>query len=434
MGRRETSQDLKNIKNLKNIESIMYYDVGPLNLKGKRVLIPGFWVMVRGPELFMTYHSDDPIFEKFVQRLREVYLEENDDMINAPIKIDPLSKELLLNGKLEKKDGFYQFYQNQEGYKESLLFKEDRIRARLPIIIYHLKETAKFLAPSMRDLTPSKDVSYFSTIINKEPKKLLLEYEEDDNSWELEIGNLFNRPLPLKMVARIDREKMVIKCEVPELSFFDTTTYYINNNKLKKEREVSKYDYLLCYSMNNLEEVEPSIPNKWLMQEEQKKEHWYKTPWNGYIGVNNKKEVITVNTNRLIDKNGKEYEREEKDIIETTEVVYLTPSKDSLLINEMSTKTYYKKDNEIYTFIRIPLDRINRTSIGIIQKNKILLETFFDNSGLTGFGKKHLAEKYFYHIADLESIKDTIQFIGKNEGIYENVDLLDSKIYERRGL
>ena len=80
----------------------------------------------------------------------------------------------------------------------------------------------------------------------------------------------------------------------------------------------------------------------------------------------------------------------------------------------------------------IPLDKMNRTSIGIIKNNRLLLETSFDNSGLIGAVKKKLAGKYFYHIANLESIKDTIQFIGKEEGIYDSVDLLDAKIYERR--
>ena len=90
----------------------------------------------------------------------------------------------------------------------------------------------------MRDIIPSKDISFFSTIINNMTKKLLLDYDEDENSWTIEIGNIFNRPMPLIIKAEIDKTKLAIKCEVPELEFLDETTYQIENGKVIKEREI----------------------------------------------------------------------------------------------------------------------------------------------------------------------------------------------------
>ena len=432
MGRKEESQDRKKIKNLKNIEKIHLLDIRPISVKNDIVLIPGFFVVCNAPYEILHYHADEPIFEEFVLRLKEVYLEEKNSILNGHIQIDPQAEELFLKGNLEQLKGIYNFYNNQEGYNESLLFKEDRLRARLPIILYHLKETAKFLKKEIREIIPSKDISYFSTIINKEPRKLLLDYEEDENSWVIEIGNLFNIPRPLIIKAKIDKTKITIKCVVQELDFFDETTYRIENGKVTKEREIYAEEDLIHYSKTNLEKVDPSLPNKWLMQEEQKHDNWYKTPWDGYIGITEKNDIINISSNKVKDENGEVSLREEKDIIQTIEAIYITPSKDSILIKEIATKSYYKKTNDIYTLMKIPLDKINRTSIGIIQNNRLLLETSFDKSGITGTVKKKLAGKYFYHIADLESIKDSIKFIGKKDGIYDCVDLLEPKIYERR--
>ncbi len=432
MGRRKESKDRIRIKNLKNIQEIYLQDIQPISLKGHINLVPGFWVYCLDPYEIIQYYADEPMFEEFVLRLKEVYLEEKDSLLNGHIKIDPKTEKLFLEGNLEQLKGIYKFYQNQEGYNYSLLFKEDRLRARLPIILYHFKEASKYLVKEMRDIIPSKDISFFSTIINNMPKKLLLDYDEDENSWTIEIGNIFNRPMPLIIKAEIDKTKLAIKCEVPELEFLDETTYQIENGKVIKEREIYSKNDLLHYFKNNLEIVDQELPNKWLMQEEQKHDNWFKTPWGGYIGITEKNEVINVSTNKVKDENGLDSLREEKDIIQTIETIYITPSEDSVLIREIASKDYYKKANERYTLMRIPLDKMNRTSIGIIKNNRLLLETSFDKSGLIGAVKKKLAGKYFYHIANLESIKDTIQFIGKEEGIYDSVDLLDAKIYEKR--
>lgn len=432
MGRRQESQERIRIKNLKNIQEIYLQDIQPMSMRGHINLVPGFWVYCLDPYEIIQYYADEPMFEEFVLRLKEVYLEEKDSLLNGHIKIDPKTEKLFLEGNLEQLKGIYKFYKGQEGYNYSLLFEEDRLRARLPIILYHLEEASIFLKKELRDVISSKDISLFSAVINNKPKKLLLDYDEDENSWKIEIGNLFNRPMPLIIKAKIDKNKLVIKCEVSELEFLDETTYQIENGKVIKERDIYSEKDLLHYFKDDLEMVDQELPNKWLMQEEQKHDKWFKTPWGGYIGITEKNEVINVSTNKVKDENGLESLREEKDIIQTIEAIYITPSKDSVLIREIASKDYYKKANERYTLMRIPLDKMNRTSIGIIKNKRLLLETSFDKSGLIGAVKKKLAGKYFYHIANLESIKDTIQFIGKEEGIYGSVDLLDSKIYERR--
>lgn len=432
MGRRQESKDRIRIKNLKNIQEIYLQDIQPMSMRGHINLVPGFWVYCLDPYEIIQYYADEPMFEEFVLRLKEVYLEEKDSLLNGHIKIDPKTEKLFLEGNLEQLKGIYKFYKGQEGYNYSLLFEEDRLRARLPIILYHFEEAAIFLKKELRDVISSKDISLFSAVINNKPKKLLLDYDEDENSWKIEIGNLFNRPMPLIIKAKIDKNKLVIKCEVSELEFLDETTYQIENGKVIKERDIYSEKDLLHYFKDDLEMVDQELPNKWLMQEEQKHDKWFKTPWGGYIGLTEKNEVINVSTNKVKDENGLESLREEKDIIQTIEAIYITPSEDSVLIREIASKDYYKKANERYTLMRIPLDKMNRTSIGIIKNNRLLLETSFDKSGLIGAVKKKLAGKYFYHIANLESIKDTIQFIGKEEGIYGSVDLLDSKIYERR--
>ena len=138
MGRRKESKDRIRIKYLKNIQEIYLQGIQPISLKGHINLVPGFWVYCLDPYEIIQYYADDPMFEEFVLRLKEVYLEEKDSPLNGHIKIDPKTEKLFLEGNLEQLKGIYNFYQNQEGYNSSLLFKEDKLRARLPITNYSL--------------------------------------------------------------------------------------------------------------------------------------------------------------------------------------------------------------------------------------------------------------------------------------------------------
>ena len=166
MGRRQESQERIRIKNLKNIQEIYLQDIQPMSMRGHINLVPGFWVYCLDPYEIIQYYADEPMFEEFVLRLKEVYLEEKDSLLNGHIKIDPKTEKLFLEGNLEQLKGIYKFYQNQEGYNYSLLFEEDRLRARLPIILYHFEEAAIFLKKELRDVISSKDISLFSAVIN----------------------------------------------------------------------------------------------------------------------------------------------------------------------------------------------------------------------------------------------------------------------------
>ena len=137
------SKELIDLKDLKNITMI---HLSSLEKDYSLKIIPGFIVDFEGHTINYTVAQDH--FEEFVARLRQVYLEEKNNNISdgmgiKHIEIDPLTEKVLLEGKIEKAGEIYNYYHEQEGYEESLLFDEDRIRARLPIIIYHLNSYIK---------------------------------------------------------------------------------------------------------------------------------------------------------------------------------------------------------------------------------------------------------------------------------------------------
>jgi hypothetical protein len=129
---KKASQNAIKIEKLKDIISIDYEDIAIPQSSGKNKVYPGFFVIYgNGEHLFLT--TFDSHFEDFARRLREVYLEEKDNIVSdgimgpQKIKISPETKKILLSAELEKTSKLYDQFQNIEGYSDSLLFEEDEL-------------------------------------------------------------------------------------------------------------------------------------------------------------------------------------------------------------------------------------------------------------------------------------------------------------------
>ena len=121
---------LLEISQIKDIRSITYKDIYASHSSSPTIL-PGFIVTYGAKNTMLFLTSQDKFFEEFVRKIREVYLEEKDQVIREGIKgkeyirLDPLSRRMLLNGDLDEIEEVYKQYDGRESYEESLLFEED---------------------------------------------------------------------------------------------------------------------------------------------------------------------------------------------------------------------------------------------------------------------------------------------------------------------
>ena len=401
--------DKMKIERMKNISSIEYMDiVQDIGVEDTKIY-PGFMVLFdNGSYLYLT--SYDSYFDLFVKRLREVYLQEKDRIVehtimgDRGIQIDDFTKNLLLNGELECVSDFYQFYQDKEGYSKRLLFEEDEVKALFPIIQYHLEMFLEKLDNSISNIqvhNGSNGHYYVTALKKKEPVLLPLEYKKDEEEYSVQIGNLLNDVLPVTINIQFLNHKINVVCSVEEYQYYDYFTYSFEQEQVYREREIYWKERCVSYHKENIDMVEePSNIIK-----KQGNLQWYPFDWGGYIGISKKKE----------------------DLLSEDRAYYIHSRDDYYFEKEMSTKKYL--DSKRSNYEPIIFDSIHRTMIGIRDNDYLLLENYFQDPCKTGFYKDYLLDNYFYSVSSCKNWgdvkKEECVFLDRKMGINEDVDLFN---------
>lgn len=425
---------LLEIRQIKNLESIELKDIYLSIVNGKRFLVPGFLITYGEPSKILYLTTQDKYFEEYVRQIKNCYLEEKDHVIREGImgkeyiKIDPLTRNVLLNGTLENLEELEKYYQGKESYDESLLFEEDTLKANFSIIEHHIKETAKFFSLTIGPMNLSEGrngVYYIKTTIQNKPVILPIHYEGTTEDWKVEIGNILEKSIPLKVEGRITKDGINVECRIDEYEYYDNTNYSYKNQKGWKEREVYHKGKMLHWKKEELERKEDPTLNKWIL-DQNRAVTWYSLPWNAYMGVKEE--------DKCLEEDGSLSDRQGEERIVSKEFIYLSLREDSFLTKEYTTKRYYKKIDDRIVAQNVLLDKVAKTSISLIGPEHIIVETSFDENGPRGFYQKNLAGKYFYQVFDKNFSKESLKWIGREDKVEEASDLLDVKIYKKEGI
>ena len=426
-------KQLLEILQIKNLESVELKDLFQSSVNGQRLIVPGFIITYDEPLKMMYRTSLDKYFDDYVRVIKEVYLDEKDHIIRTGIRgdeyisIDPISKAMLINGDLDNKDTTYNYYKNIEGYQESLLFEEDELKSKLPILEYHLIETLKTMGLTMSNVTMSSGMNgvyYLKTTINNKPVKLPIYYEKVDDIYKVTVSNIIGDSIPITLEMNISDRGIDVLSKVNEFNYYDYSSFKVVNDKVIKNREVYFQNKIMHSEHEILKEVkDDTIPKKWAEIEDEKKMKWYHLPFEGYIGINKQTKGIA--------EDGTLTDIENEHLLETKESIILVPTQESVYLRDFSTKTYYKKVDDRTISQKVTLDAMDKTMIGIIKDNNVLLETSFGEDGVSGFYKKYLEGKYFYQTAKINDIKGTITKLERKDGIEEKTDLLEESFRKR---
>lgn len=427
-----TSDELIKINKIKNIRSITFKDLYETRAKEKNIIMPGF--MILSDEGFMYLTSGDEYFEDFVRKIREIYNEEKDETYEDGIlgkkklEIDPLAKSLLENGHVSNTSDLYSFYKEKTSYQESLLFERDRLKSFRGIILYHLKETMKLFNKTLTDVRLSNGMNgiyYLRCKINNEPQILPITYQQSsDNLYQIVVGNLFDKAIPLNMEIMFTRDGISVNNAVPEYELTDYTKYEFNS-KGTMEREIHLEKKLKHYEKKDLPTTTNVEENLVRLDNSEPVSVWYKLPWNAYEGV----AII----DKGIEEDGTLSNGDSPDRLISERLVYLASENDDFYIKDTITKRYRKKSRKLEERQEVIFDSLDKEIVGLQQKQGYIIETSFLGNAITGFYKTNLLGNMFYHItSELDKTKltkDNIKSLGREDGLEEKVDLLDIKKY-----
>ncbi len=411
------------IEQLKDLKSIFYQDIYLGNTSGKERVLPGFLVFYgNGKELFLTVN--DPFFASFVKRLREVYLEEKDRVLResvlgpVSIEISDLAKTILLNGELEVAPSYLKKYEGSDSYSDSLLLEEDRVKAFFPVVEYHLRKVMRDFQIEMGDIQLSDGINgnyYLKTTIHQAPILLPISFQQEGMNYEIMIGNLFSNCIPLQMNLSFVKDGIRVLSSIPEYDYYDYFNYMLEGGIPFRQEEIEWNGKMIRFEKEHLTKVE-DLPSNILPKEEFI--HWYLLPWNGFLGVSEKKNSLT-----------------DQDSLLERHIYSIWRSNDNYFENEYSSKQYQRNQPSEVDFVKVVLDTFYKTNIGIKDGDYRLMETKFSDDGKTGFYQEKLANNHFYCISDALSwdhFDDHSCFLGRQDGVEDKADLLDSKIYAKR--
>ena len=425
------------INKIKNIISIDYKDLFYNSQNEKRHIMPGFLVFYDNLK-FMYLTVADPYFEEFVRKIRDLYEEEKDATVyegvlgKQKLFISSYARTLLLNGNLDKTSELYSFYKDKESYDESLLFESDRVKSLFPIIEYHLKETFKLFDKTLLNVKLSDGVNgiyYIKGTIDNAPQLLpLFVSKDDDNTYNVIIGGLFDKSYPIKMNIRFKNDELVINSIIDELHFKDSTNYSWLNERVIKRRDVYLGEKLLVYEEEKINEGINKYDNLLSNNEFDERTKTYLLPWNASITLSS---II-----EYIDEFGDITKDESPSRLLRKRMTYLTHSDDSFYLKEMLSKRYSVLTDKLIDRKDIIFDYLNKEIIGIKNNGGYVIETNFSGPAKTGFYKTNLDGKYFYHISlsdELDEIDiNNLIPLGRLNGLEEKTDLIELKKYLKK--
>lgn len=414
-------ETLLKINKLKNIESISYKDIISTINDDKYTIIPSFIVFYDGLKI-LNLTSLDKHFNIFVKKLKQVYLEEKDNIVeDSPIygkkniQIDDFTKKMLLESNLDEINSLYKFYNEDNGYTHSLLFKEDELKIIIPIIKHQLKEVLKTFDKVIdfdNKIKGYNNVYSWNTKIDGIPSTNYFIYQKNSpNTYFFECIGLIKELIPISIEINFKDNGISINTWIKDLKYSNYKTYNISEKNITEEKSIYLNENLKSYEKNNLEKTTCQLKN--IIDIGYKEElDWYKLPWSSAIyGIKRIKTPISSEKENII------YQRS----------IYLDTTDNNFIIKDIITKKYKKDSTSLVDTIDVTFDNINKTIIGYKEKDLIILETSFLSDQLTK-PRNNYENKYFYHTTLNNSFKNIKEEelipLNKEKEIIKKTDLL----------
>ena len=435
------------INNIQNIESISFSDasiipIGQTKTKtyqqihkdSGNLYVPLLSIAYDGSNT-LSLMSSDKHFDKFVKKVREVYLKEKDrpipgHIMETFISIDDYTKKILLSDSVIETSELYSFYKDKNGYEEELISKEKEVFGLLPLISYIIDTNLSMFGKHFKSLNqingfgPRGNYILYGEVNNIYTPIPIKVNKICNNTYELEIGNLFGDLVPLFVTINFNKTRLDIECYVPRYNYELLESYTYDEGKLTSTREIY-LDKKVHYSKpivfdksseeTNISKVDISDDKK---DSEFNKLDWFTLPWGANIGfkfIENRIDDETKTSSRKIQ--------------------YIEKN-DNVFINIVSAeRRLIRKTPDFMQARDIIFDDVDKTMVGYRDNGITYISTLFGDDGATGEYKEYYAGKSFYHVTsdDFDNLNSNNLYpVGYDFYVYEQGDLLENQIIKNK--
>ena len=426
-----TNEILIQINTIKNIESINFSDASIIKMSkdkpiitnellenGKELIIPMLTVTYNGMNI-ITLCSQDEYFNTYVEKVKEVYLKEKDRIIppfNKTIEIDDNSKNILLSGIINDNNNSYDFYKDKEGYDKPLILNDKKIKFLLPIIEYVIKENLKLFNKDFKIKNEIKGYSgtgnyvisgYTDGIYDFYPSNISI----NENTYEINIGNIIKNNVPLKIIIRFKDNKIELISIMNKLKYYYYESFNYEDNIIINTKELDIDNKCVLFNKEKINKNSEEVLSN--IDEDNNNVEWYKLPWNANVGIINNIQEIDSNNRKIFNK-----------------LIYSYYDKDIFVNKILSSNRFIRDTNSYLENKNLKFDIIEKNIFGIKDNDLIIIETKFNDNGLTGTYKEKYQGKYFYHITNKNEFneidKNNLISINKDMDIYTDGDILEN--------
>ena len=425
------SKDLIDINKIKNLEYISFYDFTVPKKDGnieRRVIAPALMVKADGKTL--NYSIMDKCFVQYVHKVISVYHKESkmatdDDavptLMTERIVVDDKSKAILEKASFLEGKEITGFYDEKDGYDDTLIFQIDEIKSIMDIIRYVIADFSRFADINVKVSDKYHGYRNYYRIdseIDGIYTELSIYYEKlNENDYRVSIGNLGEpcRPYVVDIHFMDNRISIVGK-------YKDTTI----TNEFRIDENGASYLYYayrdgkpIVYDSGDLEQVEFNHKN--LINLDRDNEFtWYKLPWDAYVGRNSGVNEIDPTTQ-----------------IHTNQVMYLDMIGDNFYKREFYTKKLLREKTATQSRFILTVDELRKITFGFkLDEDNYLVETSFKKALGDGEYQEKYNNRYFYHLAhakNLEGIKRENLIPITKDIIEDRNDLLREEKVKRIG-
>lgn len=426
-GERTIDDRLKKLEEINNIHNIMgiYFDERIPSVGEGIKIIPKFTVEY-DLNKHLIYDANDDCFIDFVRKIKEVYLRErkNDGFVDDPldfpgmhssIKIDERAKKILETDELLKLNDICTFYDNKEGYEIDFIFPQRKLKILLPLIEYHLNLLLNFIGyenNSYLNGNLKRGTSNLPSRIGNYNDNLEVSFSFYDSNIVNVIINSHEKLFKeVRMQIVFNYEGLTVDARIEDMNLIWYSEYKSSeDNKMIYRYEVGTNNTIIDRNYGSFEECDNPFENI-INPNYEEGFKWYKMPWNAYYGLKNEVDLTELD-NTLVNK-----------------CKYIAVEGNEFLSREYLSKRYIRRTSSEASSKWFILEDICKLLDGIIinpRANIYLVETrFIKVDDISGYSKKKLEGKYFYHIIQDDNLLDGIN--------RDNAIPLDKNIVEMSG-
>lgn len=422
------------INNIHNIESISFSDLALVSVgksktdtysrvleDGNQLFIPLLTVVYDGANI-LNLTSLDKHFNKFVKKVRDVYLKEKDnpiqgDFFSSYIKIDDYTKKILLSDSVIKTSDLYSFYEGKTGYDELLISNEKEVLGLLSLII-HIIDTN--LSMFKKHFTFGNRIQGYGPRgnyvlegkINNEYTNCLLRFSKlGNNTYNFDLGNVLGDLTPLKVRVSFNKASLDIVCKSDKSDYQLLESYTYNDGEVIGTREAYLNDNLKYSETLKIEKLSSDVPLSKIDEDDSL--DWFQLPWGSSIGF------------KYID------EKVDDEISTSSrKVQYISINNDVFINLKSAEKMLIRKTPDFKIVKDIIFDDVDKTMIGYKDDDITYIRTTFGADGAVGEYNDKYAGKSFYHVSSATSFeelnKSNIYPVGYDLDVYDQGDLLNN--------